>query len=88
MSKKKGGLGFRSLYGFDIALLGKHCWNFMQKYFQKTHMLRAGKGRDPSFIWAGIWEAKEALFSGFRWVLGDGTDIVAVKDPWLRLKAR
>lgn len=29
MSKKHGGLGFKNLHGFNIALLGKHCWNFM-----------------------------------------------------------
>lgn len=27
MTNNKGGLGFRNLYGFNIALLGKHCWN-------------------------------------------------------------
>lgn len=25
MSKEKGGMGFRNLYGFNLALLGKHC---------------------------------------------------------------
>lgn len=27
MSKNKQGLGFKNLYDFNIALLGKHCWN-------------------------------------------------------------
>lgn len=31
MSKGAGGMGFRDLYGFNIALLGKHCWNFLSK---------------------------------------------------------
>lgn len=30
--------------------------------------------------------AKDSLYSGFRWVLGDGMDINAVKDPWLKNK--
>lgn len=30
MSKSKGGLGFCSLYGFNIALLGKICWNLIK----------------------------------------------------------
>lgn len=31
MSKSKGGLGFRNLHGFNLALLGKLCWNFITK---------------------------------------------------------
>lgn len=30
--------------------------------------------------------AKDALYDGFRWVLGNGVDINAVKDPWLKNK--
>ncbi|XP_074374765.1 uncharacterized protein LOC141715185 [Apium graveolens] len=96
--KKKGGLGFRDLFGFNIALLGKHCWNFMSnpmslvsrlfkaKYFPSTHVLNVNKGQGASFIWNGIWTAKEELKKGFRWVLGSGDDIVATKDQWLRSK--
>lgn len=29
MSKKKGGLGFRDLHGFNLSLLGKQCWNLI-----------------------------------------------------------
>lgn len=99
MSKMKGGLGFRDLYGFNIALLSKNCWNFINnphslvsrvykaRYFANTHMLNAKKGQNPSFIWQGIMTAKSELAKGFRWVMGDGESIVATKDPWLRLKA-
>ncbi|KAL8099954.1 hypothetical protein AgCh_032277 [Apium graveolens] len=95
----KGGLGFRDLYGFNIALLGKHCWNFInnpqslvsrvykERYFSNTTMLGAKKGQNPSFIWQGIMTAKTELQKGFRWIMGDGESINATKDPWLRLKA-
>ncbi|XP_074374616.1 putative mitochondrial protein AtMg00310 [Apium graveolens] len=95
----KGGLGFRNLHGFNIALLGKHCWKFIHqpralvsrvfkaRYFENTCLLQAQKGSGSSFIWAGLHEAKQALLKGFRWVLGDGEDIVAVKDQWLRKKS-
>lgn len=58
--------------------MGKHCWNFLYnpdalvlrvykaRYFQNFSVMNAHKPRDCSFIWAGIWAAKEALSSGFR----------------------
>ncbi|XP_074364595.1 uncharacterized protein LOC141705594 [Apium graveolens] len=29
-AKNKGGLGFRCMYGYNLALLGKHVWNFLK----------------------------------------------------------
>lgn len=55
---------------------------FKARYFSDSHPLRVVKGHNPSFICSEIWSAKEALISGFRWIVGDGKDIVAVKDPW------
>ncbi|KAL8148945.1 hypothetical protein AgCh_006084 [Apium graveolens] len=98
-AKSKGGLGFRNLYGFNIALLGKHIWNFLYnpnslvdrlfkaKYFPSSNVLKAGKWSGSSFVWHSIWTAKEELCNGFRWVLGNDKDIVATKDPWLRKKS-
>lgn len=66
MAKSKGGMGFRSLFGFNIALLGKHIWKCIQKpellvfrvlkarYFPRVHILKAAKGHDSSFLWTGI----------------------------------
>lgn len=30
-SKNKGRLGFRNLHGYNLAILGKHVWNFVHK---------------------------------------------------------
>lgn len=59
---------------------------FKAKYFPNSNVLKASKGRGSSFVWQGIWTAKEELCNGFRWVLGNGKDIIATKDPWLRKK--
>lgn len=91
--KSIGGLGFRNLQGFNIAVLGKNVWKFCHnltslvarvfkaKYIAETHILQAQKVSDSSFIWIGIWEAKESLYKGFRWVLGDGQEIGIFKYP-------
>ena len=98
MEKDRGGLGFRSMYGFNLALLGKHVWNFLSNlnylvarifkamYYPENHILKAVKGTGGSFIWQGICEAKEALHKGFKWVLGNGQDINIFSDQWLRGK--
>lgn len=97
-SKAQGGLGFRSLYGFNIALLGKQCWNmlnnpgslvsrlFKARYFSNTSMFEAQKGRNSSYIWQGLKTAMDSLRSGFRWVVGNGESICATKDQWIRGK--
>lgn len=98
LSKDEGGLGFRNLTGFNLALLGKHCWKFITnpqslvtrvfkaRYYPDSHFLQAKREGGASYIWSGIWEAKEALGRGFRWVLGDGETISAHRDPWLKGK--
>lgn len=95
MSKCKGGLAFRNLYGYNVALMAKHVWKFIYnpqslvsrlfkaKYFPDSHILQAKAGSGSSFIWQGIITARNEVLQGYRWVLGDGELINCVKDPWL-----
>lgn len=81
MAKNKGDLGFRNMHGFNVALLGKHIWNFCKnpstlvarlykvRYFPDGHILQAAKGTEASFIWTGLWEAKKQR-NNFELVLG------------------
>lgn len=71
MSKKRGGLGFRDLHGFNLALLEKQCWSLITKldallsrvlkakYYPDCHLLQACQKGGSSYIWSSIWEAKE-----------------------------
>lgn len=80
VAKIKGGMSFRNLYGFNIALFGKH-ENFMlktntlvsrvfkAKYFPDSRVLNAVKGHNSSFIWTCIFIVKKELTDGFRWIL-------------------
>lgn len=42
MAKKKGGLGFRGLHRFNLAILGKRCWNLLtQPNSLESRLLKA-----------------------------------------------
>lgn len=98
MSKKQGGLGFRDLHGFNMALLGKQCWNLLKnpdalvsrilkaRYYPNCSLLHANRTGGSSFTWSGIWEAKEFVKDGLRRVMGDGRSIDVFQDRWLRGK--
>lgn len=93
MSKAQGGLGFRSLYGLNIALIEKLCWNIVKnpqplvarvpkaRYFPATSFLKANVKSGSSFIWRGIVTARNTISEGFCWDLGDGNEIDIFKDP-------
>ncbi|XP_074374427.1 uncharacterized protein LOC141714831 [Apium graveolens] len=49
-------------------------------------LLQARRTGWLSFTWSGIWEAKEFVKDGLRWVMGDGRSINIYQDRWLRGK--
>ncbi|CAJ2662610.1 unnamed protein product [Trifolium pratense] len=61
--KAFGGMGFRDLRAFNLAMIAKQAWNFMTK---------------PHSLVARLYKA--------RWIIGSGTNINVMKDPWLREK--
>lgn len=98
MSKNDGGLGFRDINGFNIALLSKQCWKLIHeplsllsrmlkaKYYPDKSFLQADRKGGASYTWSGIWEAKEEMKKGLRWVVWDGKSIRVMHDCWLRTK--
>lgn len=98
MTKCEGGMGFRYLYSFNLALLGKDCWNFLinlipwllvftkQGTFLIVHYSMPLREGGSIFIWSVICQAKEVLKKCFRWILDDGKSIDVSKDAWLREK--
>ncbi|XP_074352750.1 putative mitochondrial protein AtMg00310 [Apium graveolens] len=93
--KHAGGLGFRCLRDFNIAMLGKQCWQlitnpdslvaqlFKAKYFTNTNFMEAKLGSSPSFIWRSICEARSIVSAGSSWRIGNGMDIQILNQPWL-----
>lgn len=93
--KTSGGMGFRDFRDFNLAMLGKQGWRFMSntgslaaklfkaRYFSKSNFLDASLGNNPSFVWRSIWEAKNLVKAGARWMIGSGSNINITNQPWL-----
>ncbi|XP_019189681.1 PREDICTED: uncharacterized protein LOC109184071 [Ipomoea nil] len=68
--KKHGGLGFKDLRAFNLAMLGKQAWRLLTKpeylvasvykarYYPKSSFYEAKMGNNPSFCWRSIMAAK------------------------------
>jgi len=94
-SKSSGGLGFRDLESFNLALLAKQGWRIIQnpsslaarvlkeKYFPGGSLFEAPLGYRPSYLWRSICLAKPLLQEGVIWKVGDGTKINIWGDRWI-----
>uniref|UniRef100_A0A2N9HJ72 Reverse transcriptase zinc-binding domain-containing protein n=1 Tax=Fagus sylvatica TaxID=28930 RepID=A0A2N9HJ72_FAGSY len=95
LSKSKGGMGFRNLHSFNLAMLAKQGWRLSQnqnsmayrvyksKYFPTGNLLQAPVGHNPSYAWRSIWNALEVIRQGSRWRVGNGIRINIWEDRWL-----
>ncbi|KAF5458601.1 hypothetical protein F2P56_022622 [Juglans regia] len=93
--KMHGGLGFKDLKIFNLALLAKQGWRLLQddssllhrlqkvKYFPHSSFMIASLGKCPSYTWRGIWEARKLLEAGCRWRIGNGKSVDIWKDTWI-----
>uniref|UniRef100_A0A803NFH1 Reverse transcriptase domain-containing protein n=1 Tax=Cannabis sativa TaxID=3483 RepID=A0A803NFH1_CANSA len=93
--KTKGGMGFRNLRDFNMALLGKQGWRlcvntnslvariFKARYYPNGSFLTASLGSNPSYVWRSILEAQKLVVSGVRWTVGNGRNIRVLGEPWL-----
>jgi hypothetical protein len=94
-SKTKGGMGYRDLERFNMALLIKQGWRLIQqphtlhariykeKYFSNDTFLNSELGRRPSYAWRSIWNARKLPQDGLVWRVGDGKTIKIWGDRWL-----
>ncbi|KAL3826043.1 hypothetical protein ACJIZ3_022072 [Penstemon smallii] len=94
-SKQYGGLGFRDLEAFNMALLAKQLWRllinphsmiarvFKARYFPNSDVLGSKLGSNPSYTWRSLWGAKGLLEAGTRWRIGNGILVNVWGDKWL-----
>ncbi|XP_042969072.1 uncharacterized protein LOC122301754 [Carya illinoinensis] len=93
--KGNGGLGFRDLGCFNLALLAKQGWRLIkspnslvlvilrEKYFKHSNFLDVKLGTKASLIWRSIWGARDLIKEGMRWRVGDGKKIKIWGHKWL-----
>ncbi|KAA3478992.1 reverse transcriptase-like protein [Gossypium australe] len=82
-SKESGGLGFRRLDQFNIALLAKQAQVLKAKYYPNSDFLQSRLGNSPSLTWRSIWAAKKLLKDGLCWRVGKGDRILVWNDCWI-----
>lgn len=89
-------MGFKDLQVFNLSLLAKQGWRFVDdpealvskvfkaKYFPQCDFLNANLGHNPSYCWRSVWSSQAILREGVRWRVGDGSCINIWNQPWLR----
>ncbi|KAA3453752.1 reverse transcriptase [Gossypium australe] len=95
LAKEEGGLGFRNMAQFNVALLAKQGWRmlikpdslvarvFKAKYFPDYSFHDSNLGSSSSYVWRSIWAAKASLEMGLIWRVGTGENIFVFEDAWI-----
>ncbi|GAU34382.1 hypothetical protein TSUD_217220 [Trifolium subterraneum] len=95
VDKDNGGLNFRDLEGFNLAMLDKQGWKLITnsfslltrvlkaKYFPRNGFLDVNIGHNPSYTWRSIQSSIPLLSLGYRWKIGDGRNINVWTEPWI-----
>lgn len=93
--KSEGGMGFRNLHIFNIAMLDKLVWRLhyqpnsligrilKARHFPNTDYFEVRLGSNPSYTWKGIHTAMDLVKCGLRWKIGAGNSIPMWGDSWL-----
>ncbi|KAL6269322.1 hypothetical protein ACE6H2_026233 [Prunus campanulata] len=94
MPKLEGGMGFRNLHDFNLALLAKQSWRLLteqnsfwalimkSRYFPACNFLKASKGARASWAWASMLEGREVIIRGSQRQILNGTRVRLWIDKW------
>jgi hypothetical protein len=93
--KGLGGLGFRNIDLFSLALLARQAWRILQDpgslsarvlkavYFPEDELLDAEMGSSPSWVWRAIIDGIQVLQQGLIRRIGSGESTKIWESPWL-----
>lgn len=94
-AKKEGGMGFKDLQLFNLAMLGKQGWRLITrpdslcartlkgKYFHEGSLWTAKKKRGSSHTWQAILKGREVLRAGLIRRIGNGISTSIWDDKWI-----
>ena len=86
-SKAHGGLGFRDIHSFNIAMLSRQIWRLIQKqeslyaqllkakYYPDGNILNAAPKDGISYTWRSLLHGLELVKQGYIWRIGDGQQV-------------
>lgn len=95
LPKAQGGMGFRILRVFNLAILAKQGWKLLKEpgsllhrclkacYFPRCSFLEASDRQNSPYTWKSIIAAKSILTTGTCWRVGNGDSIRICCDNWL-----
>lgn len=95
VSKRNGGLGFRDMEAFNLALLAKQAWRLLTvpdslcarvlkaRYYKNSDLMAATCPKRGSFTWRSICHGKELLRHGVIWRIGNGEKVNIWSDNWI-----
>ena len=95
LSREEGGIGFRMIHEFNLALLAKQLWRLVQfpdslvarvlrgRYYRLGSPLRVNAATGPSYVWTSISAARNLLLLGIRQKIHSGYEVKVWEDPWI-----
>jgi hypothetical protein len=93
--KSMGGLGFRDIHDFNIAMLSRQDWRLLQqpdslcaqilraRYYPNGDLLAAVPMEGISYAWRSILHGVELIKKGYIWRIGNGELVRIWTDPWI-----
>ena len=89
-----GGMGFKSLRAFNLAMIGKQAWKMVTnsdalitkllkaKYYPHSDFFSASLGHNPSYVWRSLWNTRDFIKRDLKWSIGTGENISEVQAMW------
>ena len=94
-SKDEGGMGFKTLREFNLAMLARQVWRlhtnptsliaqcYKAKYYPNLDGLQASIGHNPSFAWRSIHQAIWVIKRGSCWRMCSWAKVNIWDDNWI-----